>query len=56
MSGHSIKWWDASELKKVTNTSANTKKKALARYIKRKIESGYRKLDKKQPKTEVYNE
>ena len=56
-----------------TNTSANTKKKGIfrllsgpARYIKRKIETAYKKLVKKEPKktfkdpnileNEVYNE
>ena len=72
LSGHSIKWWDL-RANTSTNTSANTKKKGIfrllsgpARYIKRKIETAYKKLVKKEPKktfkdpnileNEVYNE
>ena len=55
------------KIKKDTNTSANAKKKkcilrplsAPARYIKREIESCYKKLVKKEPTTTakvVYNE
>ena len=52
-------------IKKITNTSSNAKKRGIlrllsapVRYVKRKIESVYKKLVKKEPKktdNEVYN-